>query len=540
MTYPPSTTTPSNANSPNRSAPDPPSRSFVSTPVCEHDDASSRHSDGSHPPPPTYDSFDRAGYNYTHTPEQFVESQPLQRKVLESTAWNHARFDLNTIERVLNLADGTFLPWYAHRPDHGYVKNFPVKLPVLFMVKDVFIRAFNVGLASIGYSRTDPKQMKVFSDAFPSFGPDDANNDFKWHNRVFEYGTRFGVYIPPAHTLRDGNPYGIWFSSLPECVQRDVENTYRFVLSGAIRSRTLQSLRQEFPRLYNKIQNCSPDGYVLLSDLARSAGNHPLLRSYTIFQMEPRQSADQSLDAYITTWLQFLQNQLLDGLIFSDRYFHQQFLANLHPTVRHRLGNYLHQSVVAVPLNKRLPASLDPERFSNFIEQHVEQFGTSYLLNKTPRLISSSSDANPSAQAVRSIVSVDTSTNDSTLNALIIAAIRQPPGPCLLCQSTDHVFVNCPSFEALQKQPRMIVVLQRALQKALPPSATNQPASNRHSSTRQVRQLTAQVDLIDLDTTAEAGEGAHMHDADLPTFDLGEGPIDISPSPATSPPPDFH
>jgi hypothetical protein len=363
-----------------------------------------------------------------------------QHRVLDSNTWTHARFDLNTIEGVINHEDGTFLPWSAPRPDHGTITCFPVKLPVLFMIKDYFIRSFNIGPAAVGYTRTDAKQMKIFTDSFPTFGPDDANNYFKWHNRIVEYGRRFGVFIPLAHTLRDGHPYGVWFSALPTCVQDDIQNTFRFVLSGAIRLRTLQSLRQEFPRLYNKIQNCSPDGYVLISDLTRSAGNHPLLRSYSIFQTEPRQSPDQSLDAYITTWLQFLQNQLLDGVIYSDRYFHQQFLANLHPHIRHRLGQYLHQTVLAYPLSHALPASLEPERFSNFIEQHLEQFGNAHPLNKTPRQLAPST---PSSQAVRSI-HTDLQQSSTNLDALIIAAIRQPPGPCLLCQSTEHLFVNCP------------------------------------------------------------------------------------------------
>jgi hypothetical protein len=273
----------------------------------------------------------------------------------------------------------------------------------------------------------------------------------------------------------------------------------------------------------------------LLSDLARSAGNHPLLRSYSVLQTEPRQSPDTTLDAYTLAWLQFLQNQLLDGVIYSDRYFHQQFLANMHHQVRNRLGQYLHQTVLAVPLDRRLPTAFDPNRFSDFIEQHVTQFGNSHLLTRTPRQLSS--NVTPAPQAVRSLALDDHSS--PTLDSLVIATIRQP-GPCLLCRSSEHQFIPCLSFDALRQQPQLIAILSRALQKVSSSSTTKPPA-------RQVRQLTAPVDLLDqaapssddffASTINEAGEGIPTA-ASIPTFTTGEGSPDISPVPST-PSPDF-
>jgi hypothetical protein len=48
------------------------------------------------------------------------------------------------------------------------------------MVKGISTYAFKVRLANLGYSRTDPKHMKVFRGAYPSFG-----HNFK--NYVFAY-----------------------------------------------------------------------------------------------------------------------------------------------------------------------------------------------------------------------------------------------------------------------------------------------------------------------------------------------------------------
>jgi hypothetical protein len=164
------------------------------------------------------------------------------------------------------------------------------------------------------------------------------------------------------------------------------------------------------------------------------------------------------LDDYLIDWQQFIQNQLLDGVIYSDRYFHQQFLSNLHPQVRNRLGQYLHQTVLSVPLSQPLPPALAPDRFSDFIEQHLDQFGTSYLLNKTPRQLSPGNNST-TTQAVRALAIADFTTSSSTLDSLVVAALRQP-GPCLLCRSSDHQFIKCPSFDALRQQPQLIAILR--------------------------------------------------------------------------------
>jgi hypothetical protein len=136
-----------------------------------------------------------------------------------SNTWTHARFDLTRIEEVLDPKTGLFLSWFAPRPDYGNVECFPLRLNALFMIKDYFLKSFQTGLSSVGYNRLDPKLIRAFQDAFPIFGSEDANNFLFWHNRVVEFGLCFGVYIPPAHTLRDGQPLGIWFDSLTPCVQ---------------------------------------------------------------------------------------------------------------------------------------------------------------------------------------------------------------------------------------------------------------------------------------------------------------------------------
>jgi hypothetical protein len=146
------------------------------------------------------------------------------------------------------------------------------------------------------------------------------------------------------------------------------------------------------------------------------------LRSYSVFQSEPRQSLDTPFDDYLIEWQQFIQNQLLDGVIYSDCYFHQQFLSNLHPQVCNRIGQYLHQTVLSVPLSQPLPPALAPDRFSDFFEQHLDQFGNSYLLSKTPRQLSPGNNSNPT-QAVRALT-IDDFSSSTPLDSLSPSSTR--------------------------------------------------------------------------------------------------------------------
>jgi hypothetical protein len=148
------------------------------------------------------------------------------------------------------------------------------------------------------------------------------------------------------------------------------------------------------------------------------------------------------------------------------------------------------------------------------------------LLTRTPRQLSNNNP--PAPHAVRSVALDDHSSTN--LDSLVIAAIRQP-GPCLLCRSPEHQFIQCPSFDALRQQPQLIAILSRALQKVSTTSASTKPPA------RQVRQLTAPVDLLDQTAPAsiddilpsvilEAGEGIPTASS-IPTFDTGEGPTDF-------------
>jgi hypothetical protein len=505
---------------------------------------------------PPWDSFNRDEFGYIRNPAEFLAHLP-RNTVMFSTTWTHARFDLTRIEEVLDPRTGLFLPWYAPRPDYGdEVRCHPIRVNALFMIKDYFLVSFRTGRSALGYNRLDPKHIRAFSDSFPIFGADEANNFLFWHNRVVEHGLRFSVFIPPAHTLRDGKPFGLWFDSLPLDLQHDVVNNFSFLLAACIRSRVHTSLRTERPDILALIQNSTSDGYLLLSDLALHVGRHPMLCKFGSKNMEPRQSADTTLTKYIADWRQYMHHEILDGSILSDRYFHQQLLHNMHPQVRGRIGSYLLQAVMSIPLQKPLPPSFAPDRLLSHITQHVSHLGTRQLLDRTPRQLAGGSTTSlhtyssrqPSRDSSRPSTTASTATSSSQLESLIVAAMRTP-GPCLLCRSTEHLFAQCPSFVALRDQPTLIRILQNALQRISSSNSTrattNQsrsPASGSSSTRRpQMRQLTSggetssglpddstsSIDSPDLLLLppSSAGEG-HPSDVShelIPLSEFGEG-----------------
>jgi hypothetical protein len=346
------------------------------------------------------------------------------------------------------------------------------------------------------------------------------------------------MFVPPAHTLRDGKPFGIWFDSLPLDLQRDVVNNFSFLLAACIRSRVHTSLRSERPDILALIQNSTSDGYFLLSDLALHVGRHPMLCKFGSKNQEPRQSADTTLTKYIADWRQYMHHEILDGSILSDRYFHQQFLHNMHPQVRGRIGNYLLQAVMSIPFKQPLPPSFAPNRLLSHITQHVQHLGTRQLLDHTPRQLaggptmSTSTYSNPgrSRDQPRSNTTASATTS-SQIESLIVAAMRTP-GPCLLCRSTEHLFAQCPSLAALRDQPTLVRILQQTLQRISTSGSGTHAATQSRSQTtsssasvqrRQMRQLTSGGETSSAPTADSASPIDSPDLLLLPPSSAGEG-----------------
>jgi hypothetical protein len=331
--------------------------------------------------------------------------------------------------------------------------------------------------------------LKEFQEAFPPFGPEDVQKYFHWHNRLVTHALQYGLYIPPVHTLRAKEILGVWFLELPPHVQADTQNHFCHVLTGCLRKNMQASVRTDHPFIVNIIQHGSDNGYKILHTLAQQAGQHPLLIRYPFDPSEPVQDNDTTVIQYVVSWQQYLRHMLLDGTIYSDRYFLQQFLRNLHKSIREKIGPHLRQSVAEIPITSPLPDSFAPDTLATSLKDLVSLYFNPAILAKTPRNQHSSSDVRAIShqQSPANIFDID---DDFDLPALV-AALNTNSGQCYLCESDGHRFAQCPIYTRLSDNPRAITSLIRDLQRRQ--TKTSRP----HGPPKHIRQL----------DTLEAGEG---------------------------------
>jgi hypothetical protein len=153
--------------------------SFVPAPTTTAPSASSSNTSDALDPnqtdPPAWDTNDQDAHSIEGVSPNAVKRKKKKKKrasLLISTTWTHARFDLDKIDEALDLDTGLFLPWDAPRPDYGRIRNFALYMPSLHLYQKVFLSSFHSGLAAVGFSRFDPKNLRQFQDAFPIFCPD--------------------------------------------------------------------------------------------------------------------------------------------------------------------------------------------------------------------------------------------------------------------------------------------------------------------------------------------------------------------------------
>jgi hypothetical protein len=255
------------------------------------------------------------------------------------------------------------------------------------------------------------------------------------------------------------------------------------------------SVCTDHPFIADIIQHGSDNGYKILHTLAQQAGQHPLLIRYPFDPLEPVQDNDTTVIQYVVSWQQYLRHMLLDGTIYSDRYFLQQFLRNLHKSIREKIGPHLRQSVAEIPLTSPLPDSFAPDTLTTSLKDLVSLYFNPAILAKTPRTQHSSSDVRAiSHQQLHANTHSCAIDDDFDLPALV-AALNSNSAKCYLCESDGHRFAQCPIYTRLSDNPRAITSLIRDLQRRKPKSSRT-PGPPKH-----IRQL---------DTTSESGEGHQL------------------------------
>jgi hypothetical protein len=464
-----------------------------------------------------WDSFQRTPY--ISSPQQFIQSQVARQqneapRYSDTTSWTRARFNPDDADSVINSATGHFRPWQADRPEYGPTTCYPVQVNEVYMIRDLFLSSFRSGPAVSGFTRFEPKRLNLFKDAFPTFGPDDVGQFLYWHNDLVEHCITYGVFVPPIHTLRPEQYLGIWFPDIPQCVQLDTQKYFSHLITGCLRNKMQASMRQEHPTIANIILHGSRNGYKILYLLAKQAGKHPLLIRYPFDPPEPIQTADTTLEQYLTNWTQYLQHRLLDGTIYCDRYFLQQFQRNLYPTFQQKLGPKIEQAVDKIDISRPLPRSFGPDELFQQIEDFAEFVRLPNIMLKTPRNAFQQTSAVHAVQN-QSVHHIDVD-SEIDLPAIIAAINNTSASNCFLCDATDHRMAQCSIYQRLQNNPRAITALLRNLK----PQQQNRNRGNRHGGgpPRHIRQIDQSTET----TLHEVGEGRLS-----PTTLAGEGTLTI-------------
>jgi hypothetical protein len=453
------------------------------------------------------------------SPEQFIAQQEFEEAVAEHngvqlptystvSSWTCARFDPDDADYIINPKTKMFRPWTAERSEYGIIECHPVRLNDVYMSRDYFASHFRSGAASLGYLRTDPKNLKNFQDSFPAFGPEDVQKYFHWHSDLVDHCLIYGVFIPPAHTLRTDLYLGTWFGALPVSVQSDAMKHFSKLLMGCLRKHMQPTVRQEHPSIADIIQNGSTNGYKILYLLARQAGKHPMLLRFPSEPREPAQHADMTVNQYRIAWIQYLQYRLFDGLVYSDRYFLQQFIRRLHPSVNQRIGTHVLREIDRVPIERALPRGFSPDELKHAIEDFANYANLPLdFIELTPRQYEATKTSAIRALTRPSATPCCSNDNNDIDLPAIVAALNNTSNPhCFLCAAEDHRMANCPIYSRLRDNPRAITALLRQLR----------PQRRRTGPPREIRQIAHDT------TTTEIGEGTS------PINEIGEGTHDPS------------
>ena len=423
--------------------------------------------DGS-PRDPPWDSHARDGFHFTPGRDSILRDR-RNLGPRHGPTWTHFNADLQDEHFTVDPITGMLSPWIAPRPDYGVVLCHPVSSSLQFQDKTLFMSAFT--------RRFEIKTVKHFVHNQPRYDP--SESFLSWYSRFVRFYHDYGVYIPPAHTLRDNEPLGVWYDDLPSFIQIDVLNVFAGLLATSLKSKSTGLLSD--PAMAQIVQQ-HEDGYVALYELNVYAG-HPHLQTFPALLPEPRQDADCCLATHLTAWQTYLQHKALHGLHLSDRYFLQQFCRSLHPMLQSDIAQWLEQEASRVQVSASLPGSFVPARLFSKILQRVKYRNHDALALKTPR------ECVKSSQPVRALLTYDSRHDD----ALLVAALSSGACSCFLCGNPDHLVPTCPRFSAIQADPYARRALARLFTDKQ--SDTNTPSSG-NSQPKRVRAILADDDAV--------------------------------------------
>jgi hypothetical protein len=219
-----------------------------------------------------------------------------------------------------------------------------------------------------------------------------------------------------------------------------------------------------------QIVNQHENGYLALYDLLVLAG-HPLLQAFPSALVEPRQQADCRLSDYCLAWGTYAFNRTLYGEYLSDRYFIQQFVGNLHPTLRNEVRSWLEGEVNSSYLHDPLGPTFSVDRLFGKILARLTHDNRGHLALQPPRELAKAT------QLVRAVDVIGPTPDSIDDDDLFIAAIVTATSrSCFLC-GKDHLLVACPLLTDIRKDNFRRKALLRALGSQSSTTAGSPPPS---------------------------------------------------------------
>ena len=267
-------------------------------------------------------------------------------------------------------------------------------------------------------------------------------------------------------------------------------------------------------------------GYQIIWLIAKEIG-HPALCQNLAPLPEPVQKADTSFLTYRQMWERYLFTSFSAGVNYSDRYFVECFIENLHPMFNENLKPLLLHHLRDVPVDGPVPYFWWPEHLPGHIASSAQRVGFKKLTPmSTPRELSTRPSKNVSSKNLSSSKDtrhvrqiLDTSSpcrdiravydfDDESLMAICsLMAASHDQRRCFFCNKPGHVVNSCPDFEPICKDltraKRILLALQRSVESrgGLPPR--NSSSRDDTPPRRTMRPLVTDDDTDDELTIAQ-------------------------------------
>ena len=437
---------------------------------------------------PPWDSHGRDGFRTSQSYNQLVAARD-GRPYAFGASWMFWHENPQDLDFRVDPHTGTVRPWYGHHVDYGEVLCHPVSVTWWFQDKELYLSCFQLWPFNVD-------QWKQLFCTVPPYG--ETDNFLLWYSHFVSVLMGFGLYVPPAQMVRDGDPLGIWFGDLPAHVQVDVETVFGDIVASILCSKSTGFI--VVPAL-SQIIHQHDNGYDIIYDLLVHAG-HPFLQSYPLIPpQEPHQHLDCKVSDYCLEWNVYMLQHALHGEYLSDRFFMQQFLSNMHRSLQTHVHEWLEQAMTNTYIHGHLSHTFSPDRLFMKIIARVHHLGQEHLALDSPR------ESSRSAHLVRTIT---VPLADDPDHDLLVAAVTSSTAcTCFLC-AKDHLLLSCPLLADIQKDSFCRKALLRALAGA---GSSSVPGA----SSKQVHAVLSAPLLAD-DPVSAPSVGAS--DADAPSADF--------------------